>query len=141
MFQFKCTDICSYCGIIKSIWLKNDSVLICQKQEFVRRNIYCASCNTVISRHFGGGLFKGLPCLSGFFLWDFPVVKIPPEWVTGPEQGKSGDRIATFSLWTGMFSNANSAIPCETGKPLWLGRYFLFCENRIYGEKVRMAVG
>ena len=41
--------------------------------------------------------------LSGFFLWDLPVVKISPEWVTGPEQGKSSGRIATFSLWTGMF--------------------------------------
>ena len=28
------------------------------------------------------------------------VVKISPEWVTGPEQGKSSGRIATFSLWT-----------------------------------------
>jgi hypothetical protein len=32
------------------------------------------------------------------------VVKISPEWVTAPEQGKSNGRIATFSLWTGMFS-------------------------------------
>jgi hypothetical protein len=31
------------------------------------------------------------------------VVKISPEWVTGSEQGKSSGRIATFSLWTGMF--------------------------------------
>jgi hypothetical protein len=30
------------------------------------------------------------------------VVKISPEWVTGPEQGKSSGRIATFSLRTGM---------------------------------------
>jgi len=36
--------------------------------------------------------------LSGFFPWDLPVVKISPEWVTGPEQGKSSCRIATFSL-------------------------------------------
>jgi len=38
--------------------------------------------------------------LSGFFPWDLPVVKIFAEWVTGPEQGKSSGRIATFSLWT-----------------------------------------
>jgi len=31
------------------------------------------------------------------------VVKISPGWVTGPEQIKSSGRIATFSLWTGMF--------------------------------------
>jgi len=31
------------------------------------------------------------------------VVKFSPEWVTGPEQGKSSGRIATFSLWTGFF--------------------------------------
>ena len=39
--------------------------------------------------------------LSDFFPWDLPVVKISPEWVTGPEQGKSSGRIAAFSLWTG----------------------------------------
>jgi len=38
--------------------------------------------------------------LSGFFPWDLPVVKISPEWVMGPEQGKSSGWIATFSLWT-----------------------------------------
>ena len=32
-----------------------------------------------------------------------PVVKIPSEWVTDPEQGKTSGRIATFSLWTGTF--------------------------------------
>jgi len=31
------------------------------------------------------------------------VVKTSPEWITGPERGKSSGRIATFSLWTGMF--------------------------------------
>jgi hypothetical protein len=31
------------------------------------------------------------------------VVKIFPEWVTGPEQGKSSGRNATFSPWAGMF--------------------------------------
>ena len=36
--------------------------------------------------------FKGT--LSSFFPWDLPVVKIYPEWVTGPEQGKSSGRIA-----------------------------------------------
>jgi hypothetical protein len=30
------------------------------------------------------------------------VAKISPEWITGPGQGKSSDRIATFGLWTGM---------------------------------------
>jgi len=29
--------------------------------------------------------------------------QISPEWVTGPEQGNPSGRIATFSLWTGMF--------------------------------------
>ena len=41
------------------------------------------------------------------------MVKISPEWVTGPEQGKSSGRIATFSLWTGMFSDGISSIPDE----------------------------
>ena len=39
------------------------------------------------------------PVKSGFFPWDLPVVEISPEWVTGPEQGKSSGRVATFSLW------------------------------------------
>ena len=79
--------------------------------------------------------------LSGFFPWDLPVVKISPEWVTGPEQGKTSGRIATFSLWTGMFRDDISSIPDETVIPLWLGRHFLVCENGVYHEKVRMAVG
>jgi len=47
-----------------------------------------------------------------------PVVKISPEWVTGPEQDKSSGRIATFSLWTGMFRDGISSIPGETVIPL-----------------------
>jgi len=43
----------------------------------------------------------------------------------GPEQGKSSGRIATFSLWTGMFTDGISSIPGETFIPLWLGRHFL----------------
>ena len=42
------------------------------------------------------------------------MVKVSPEWVTGPEQGKSSGRIATFSLWTGMFRDGISSIPDET---------------------------
>jgi len=49
---------------------------------------------------------------------DLPVVRISPEWVTGPEQGKSSGRIATFSLWTGMFRDGISSIPDETVIPL-----------------------
>ena len=57
-------------------------------------------------------------------------LKISPEWVTGPAQGKSSGRIATFSLWTGMFRDGISCIAGETVIPLWLGRHFLVCENR-----------
>jgi len=46
------------------------------------------------------------------------VVKISPEWVTGPEQGKSSGRIATFNLWIGMFRDGISSIPAETVIPL-----------------------
>ena len=46
------------------------------------------------------------------------MVTISPEWVTDPEQGKSSDRIATFSLWTGMFRDGISSIPGETFIPL-----------------------
>ena len=41
------------------------------------------------------------------------MVKISPAWVTGPEQVKSSGRIATFSLWTGMFRDGISSIPGE----------------------------
>ena len=37
-------------------------------------------------------------------------LKISPEWVTGPEQGKSSSRTATFSLWTGMSVGVNDVI-------------------------------
>jgi len=46
------------------------------------------------------------------------VAKISPEWVKGAEQGKSSGRIATFSLWTGMFRDGISSIPDETVIPL-----------------------
>ena len=77
------------------------------------------------------------------YMWtgDLPVVKISPEWVTGPEQGKSSGRTATFSLWTGIFRDGISSIPGETVIPPWLSSNFLVCENRIYHEKVGMAVG
>lgn len=31
-----------------------------------------------------------------------PKLRVSPEWVTRPEQGKSGERTATISLWTSM---------------------------------------
>ena len=46
------------------------------------------------------------------------MVKISPELVTGPEQGKSSGRIATFSLLTGMFRDGIFSIPDETVIPL-----------------------
>jgi hypothetical protein len=46
------------------------------------------------------------------------VVRISPEWVTGPEHGKSSDTIAIFSLWTGVFRDGISSIPDETVIPL-----------------------
>ena len=69
------------------------------------------------------------------------MVKISPEWVTGPEQGKSRGRIATFNIWTGMFRDGISSIPGETVIPLRLSRHFLVCEDRVYHEKVMMTVG
>ena len=46
------------------------------------------------------------------------MVKISLEWVMGPKQGKSSSRIASFSLWTGMFKDGISSIPSETVIPL-----------------------
>ena len=73
--------------------------------------------------------------------WVLPVVKISPECATDPEQVKSSGRIAAFILWTGTFRDGIFSIPGETVIPLWLGRHFLVCENRVYHEKVRMTVG
>jgi len=55
---------------------------------------------------------------SSFFPRDLLVAKFSPEWVTGPEQGKSSGRIATFRLWTGMFRDGISSIPGVTVIPL-----------------------
>jgi hypothetical protein len=46
------------------------------------------------------------------------VVKISPEWVKGPEQGKSRGRIATFSLWTGVFQG-NETLFLNWQKESW----------------------
>ena len=46
------------------------------------------------------------------------LLKISPEWVTGPEQGTSSGRIATFSLWTGVFRDGISSIPDATVIPM-----------------------
>ena len=67
------------------------------------------------------------------------MVEISPAWVTGPEQGKSSGRIATFSLWTGMFRDGISSISGETDIPLSL----LLCENKQqweqeFGKKTRL---
>ena len=45
-------------------------------------------------------------------------LEFPPEWVTGTQQVKSSDRIATFILWTGVLRDGISSIPGETVKPL-----------------------
>jgi hypothetical protein len=68
------------------------------------------------------------------------------QWLKFPlnglrPQNRVSPVVATFSLWTGMFKDGISYIPCETVIPLWLGRHFLVCENRMYHEKVRMTVG
>jgi hypothetical protein len=69
------------------------------------------------------------------------MVKVSLERVTGPEQGKYSGRIATFSLWAGMFRDGISPIADETVIPLRLVRRFLVCEKRVYYEKVSMTVG
>ena len=48
------------------------------------------------------------------FLRVLSVVEISPEWVTNPEQVKSGGGIALCSLWTGVFWGGVSSIVDET---------------------------
>jgi hypothetical protein len=55
---------------------------------------------------------------SGFFLCHLPVVRISPEWVTSPEQGKSSGRIVTFSFETGMLWDGVPPNPDKTDTPL-----------------------
>ena len=38
------------------------------------------------------------------------MVEISPEWVTDPEQGKSSGRVATISLWTGLFRDLTQTL-------------------------------
>jgi hypothetical protein len=45
------------------------------------------------------------------------VVKISPEWVTGPQQVKSSGRVATFILWTGVFRDNKTLFPNWQKKP------------------------
>ena len=117
------------CGFIICILHRIFRWRIKSKVAYLNRNTFFTSVSS----------FK--ENLSGFFPWDLPVVKISPEWVTGPEQGKSSGRIGTFSLWTGKFRDGISPIPDETVIPLWLCRHFLVCENGVYRVKVRMTVG
>jgi len=51
------------------------------------------------------------------------VVKISPEWVTGPEQGTSSGMIATFCLWTGMFGD---------GFPPFLMKQLYRCDSLLW---------
>jgi hypothetical protein len=50
--------------------------------------------------------------LQRFYI--YILIGMCPKWVTGPEQGKSSGRIATFSLWTGVLWDGISSIPDET---------------------------
>ena len=66
--------------------------------------------------------------MSGFFPWDLPVVKISPEWVTSPDQGRSSRRIATFSLWTGRF---------RVAFPPFLVKQLYRCDSAVISSFVR----
>jgi len=45
-------------------------------------------------------------------------LKLPLNWLWAQSVSKSSGRIATFSLWTGMFRDGISSIPDETVIPL-----------------------
>ena len=61
---------------------------------------------------------------SSFFLWKLPVVRISPELVTSPGQGKSSAGAVNFSLWTVVFwdgifsSSSSSSYICQGVGPL-----------------------
>ena len=54
----------------------------------------------------------------GFYLSDFPVVRISADLVPSSEHSKSSSRTATFSLWTGVCWDGISSIPDATVIPL-----------------------
>jgi hypothetical protein len=68
-----------------------------------------------------------------------PVVRIYPEWVTSPEQGKSSGRIANFSLWTVIFGDGTSSVPDQLCRcDLVIMASFV---ETVYHEKVKVTVG
>ena len=53
--------------------------------------------------------------LSGFFPWKLPVVKISPEWVTGPEQGKSEVGLLPLASGPACLGTANTTTQLAEG--------------------------
>ena len=53
-----------------------------------------------------------------------------------PEKVKPSGRIATFSLWTGMFWDDISNIPDETVVLLWLGHHCPVIDYREYKKTI-----
>ena len=68
--------------------------------------------------------------LSGSFPWDLSVVKISPEWVTGPEQGKSSGILGLLPLSSG---------PACIGKtfPPFLMKQLYRCDSVVISSFVR----
>jgi hypothetical protein len=46
------------------------------------------------------------------------VIEMSPEWVTGPEKGKSVVGLLPLAPWTGVLWDGISSIPDETVVPL-----------------------
>ena len=96
------------------------------QSDSTKQDMFRQSLNKYLNRYTFFTSFSSFKAnLSGLFPWDMPVGKFSPEWVTGPEQGKSSGRVATFSLRTGIFWDGISSIPDETVIPLWLARHRL----------------
>ena len=70
--------------------------------------------------------FKENP--SGFFPWDLPVVKMSPEWVTGPEQGK-------FSV--GLLPLASGPACLGMAFPPFLVKQLYRCDSVVISSFVR----
>jgi hypothetical protein len=54
---------------------------------------------------------RRLKIRPAFSCRNLAVIEMSSEWVTGPGQGKSSGRIATFSLWTGVAMGWHFPIP------------------------------
>jgi len=76
------------------------------------------------------------------------VVKISLEWVMGPEQGKSSGKIATFSIWTGIYIGVDRHTRGQSGVMIWIHKsisnkigHYKFWNDRVIETRLKTYRG